>query len=80
MNQNQEKLKKFANDVIMCNAVKELLFKKFYEPMGVHMNDTMEMHAARSIAIELVGKAWRDIENMKTEQTGEIKINRQIGL
>lgn len=78
MNDTQkEKIKRFLQDKVMSDAIKEVLER---ECLRSSKDRDVQNLAARFLALEIVGSAWKELEkyqNGRTEDTPKLK---QVGL
>lgn len=68
----QEKLKRFANDPVMREAVYEVLLNSFLKKGP---NADVYEKASRFIAIGNLGDAWREIERLRVDGREDNKQN-----
>lgn len=61
----KDKLKRFTNDIIMSEAVYEVLLQSFLKP-----KKSADVHekAASFIAIEMLQSAWKELERYKQSE------------
>lgn len=74
---NEEKLKRFANDSEMNEAVKEVLLTTFLKKIP---NADVNILASQTIAINLLLEAWREIDEYILENEEDKQERRQIGI
>ncbi len=76
----KEKLKQFANDKVMFDAVFEVLLVDFTKirPRS-ELGDTEEK-AARFMAIQLIQETWKELEKYKQINEENTATKGQIGL
>jgi hypothetical protein len=72
-----EKLKRFANDQQMSDAVKDVIETELGQPSK---DRDVNMLAAHFLAIEIIKTAWKEIEKYKLENEVEDKIAHNVGL
>ena len=78
MNEEKEsKIKYFLGDSLMSEAVKEVMLKTFLEDSQGSDVNTL---AAERIAIKLLNKAFKNLENYKGRVENKLSDNINIGL
>lgn len=75
--QKKQKIIRFMNDELMSQSVFEIIRDNFLKSRGV---TDVNYLASKSLAIELLIDAWKELSLMKTLEDKEEKISRQIGL
>lgn len=73
----QEKIRRFVNDEVMAESVKEMLLATYLKPKPI--SDVYVLAASR-IAINLLEEAWRELEKYKAETVDNSTSMRQVGL
>ena len=78
MNDTQkEKINRFLIDKVMSDAVKEVLER---ECLKSSKDRDVQNLAARFLALEIVGLAWKELEKCQMDKVKEDKPLKQIGL
>lgn len=72
-----EKLKRFLNDTVMSEAVRETITKSFLKPSK---DRDVQILASKMIAIELLDEAWKELLKLKTKEENNTEIKKQIGV
>jgi hypothetical protein len=73
----KEKINRFLNDVVMQQAVYDVLLDAFLKPKD---RSDIHMLAGSRIAIDLLQEAWKDLQKVKNETQSEKKELKQVGL
>ena len=73
----REKVKRFVNDEVMQTAVKEVIQRAF---LKARPEKDVHYLAAKSLSIEFLEDAWRELQRYKTDEGEEPKVTAQIGL
>lgn len=73
----KQKVKRFLGDKEMERAVYHVLFETFIKR---EKRDDVQLTAARTIAIDLLQDAWRELEVQKDKVEFEQKPVKQVGL
>jgi hypothetical protein len=76
MDREQEKISRFMNDTLLQKTVYGIMLKTFLEPQ----KGDVQILAASRIAIDLLQKAWKDMEKYKTIKDEEVRNVGQVGL
>lgn len=71
------KLVSFANDPILMDAVFEVVQDNFLKERSSY---EVYVAAAERIAVDLLKKAWRELENYKLHNKSEDKASGNVGL
>lgn len=61
---NHEKIKRFVSDKVMCESVRQAVLDSF---LNRKAEQDVHVLAAKSLAIEMLQQAWRDLERYRTE-------------
>ena len=75
-NINEEKVKRFVRDEIMADSVFQIIQESFLKP---RVNKDVYYLAAKSLAIEFLEDARKDLNKYKNEEE-ETKVSKQVGL
>ena len=75
-NINEEKVKRFVRDEIMADSVFQIIQESFLKS---RVNKDVYYLAAKSLAIEFLEDAKKDLNKYKSEEE-ETKVSKQVGL
>ena len=74
---NEEKLRRFINDIGMSNAVYNVLLESFLKESKEKDVNTL---AASRIAIDLLRQGWKDLDKFKQIKEVDSREGENIGL
>ena len=74
--ERREKLKRFANDISLMEAVKEVLTASFLRERA---EKDVHYLAAKSLAVEYLEDAWRELARVREEEP-QAKTTTHVGL
>lgn len=77
MDAKEEKLKRFANDKVMNEAVFELILTTFLKPKG---NKDVHFLASERLAVDNLSIAWTELDKYKSDSESESKTAGNIGV
>lgn len=77
MDLRTEKLKRFANDIQMLEAVKYVMEQ---EVLKSPSSDDIYKKAGRFIALEILNNTWKEIEKYRLALEEDEKVKKQVGL
>ena len=73
----KEKIKRFLNDEVMAESVRDAITSSFLKPSKVV---DVNFLAASRIAIDLLGEAWKDLNKFKADKDKDIAVKKQVGI
>ena len=73
----EEKLKRFAEDKVMNEAVYNEVLATF---LKARVEKDVHYLAAKSLAVEFLSEAWKVLNNYKSSDVEDGRVGKQIGL
>jgi hypothetical protein len=74
---NPNKISAFLDDKLMADSVYQAILRAFLKKSNT--NDVQYL-AAKTISIDMLNEAWKDLEKFRSEPTQESKSTDNIGL
>jgi len=72
-----EKIKRFLNDKVMSDSVKEMITQSF---LKTSKDRDVQFPASKMTAIELLEDAWKELNKLKAKKENETEDKQQIAL